>query len=233
MTEKLEKHYDEMWAGALKQFRLGQCNTDAFIDSLNDARRGITLLARPTGEIETKINNFKNNLKEADPDQYYYPSEDLHLTILSIISCYSGFRLESINSIEYSEVIERCLANPIEVQFHGMTASPSAVMVQGFPERDDLNLLRDKLREEFNDSVLESSIDSRYKINTAHFTIARFRKPIKNIDKFIETLSSFRDYSFGKMTINKLDLVYNDWYQRERSVKELDTFTLGKSHTSL
>lgn len=226
MNENLGRHYNEMWTTALEQFQEGKCSTDALINSSHDNRRGITLLAKPNNKLKSEITQFQDRLREIEPNQYYYPVSDLHLTILSIISCYIGFQLHSISPLRYAEVIRKCLRHPIDIKLKGITASKSGILIQGFPAHEGLEMLREKLREEFRLSRLEHSIDRRYKLTTAHLTIMRFRSPISNANKFTELLSSHRQVSFETMTIDKLHLVYNDWYQSTGKVKELDTFVL-------
>ncbi|UXX80098.1 AKAP7 2'5' RNA ligase-like domain-containing protein [Reichenbachiella carrageenanivorans] len=226
MSKYLMSHYAQMWEEAIRKFGEGSSEPDALIDDPADERRGITLLARPSTQLSAQIVDFQNKLKQEEPCQYYYPTSDLHLTVLSIISCYTGFRLTDIEVADYVEVIETCLEKPIQICFRGITASPSGILIQGFPEGEGLEKLRNALREAFRARSLQHSIDSRYKINTAHITVARLRRPLTNPEKMVALLECFRDFSFGGMTISILDLVFNDWYQQARKVKNLHTFSL-------
>ncbi|WP_456458055.1 2'-5' RNA ligase family protein [Reichenbachiella sp.] len=227
MNNEMERRYNEMWKNARSHFISGTCSIDDSIDDAEDLRRGITLLAKPNQEVKNEIFSFQRELKEIEPDQYYQPSDDLHLTILSIISCYVGFELAQIRTENYRHLIDECISEPIEIRFDGITASPSGILVQGFPKGDGLKSLRNELRNRFNLSQLHHSIDSRYKINTAHLTVMRFRKPIRDSKKLVQLLEEFRNFSFGKMRINQLQMVFNDWYQRTEIVKKLATFELS------
>ncbi|MES2576886.1 MAG: mutarotase, partial [Bacteroidota bacterium] len=106
----------------------------------------------------------------------------------------------------------------------GITASPSAIMLQGFTNSNSLDDLRNNLRTNFTNSGLQESIDKRYSINTAHATVARFRKKISHTEKLIAILEKYRNFDFGKFKVEKYHLVYNDWYQRKQFVKELHEF---------
>ena len=123
---------------------------------------------------------------------------------------------------EYVEIIEKSLVdvNEIEIDFRGITLSPSAIMLQGFPTDNSLNILRDKLRDNFKNSSLNQSIDSRYSITTAHSTVMRFQK------KLIEIIEKYRNHNFGQFTVDKIELVFNDWYQREKNTVKLCDFYL-------
>lgn len=229
MNKKLTDHYDKMWKSARLQFESGKCEMDSLIDDNEDQRRGITLLARLEDLLSAEISNFQRELKEVESTQYFQPITDLHLTILSIISCYAGFRLDQIVPEEYQRIIEACLPVPFTIRFEGITASPSGILIQGFPQNNTLDQLRDGLRIAFKNSNLQHSIDSRYKINTAHLTMMRFKKPLTNPEVFVKLLDKYRAHLFGTMEINHLNLVFNDWYQRTEKVQELATFELKQN----
>ncbi|POY38885.1 mutarotase [Flavobacterium alvei] len=222
----IKEHYDRLYENSIQQIRENNYSIDNQIDSVSDKRFGLTLIIRPDTETKNKIQVFLDELKEIDPDQYYYPNSDIHITVMSIISCYDDFDVASISILDYVAIIEKSLADigKIEINFQGVTASPSAIMLQGFTNTNSLNDLRNNLRTQFKDSGLEQSIDKRYSIQTAHSTVARFRKPISNKEKLLAIVEKYRDYNFGKFKVDGYYLVYNDWYQREKRVKELHKF---------
>lgn len=228
MSENLSDHYDKMWEGSIKKFENAECEVDLLIDDQKDNRRGITLMARPDLKLVDQIILLQNELKQLAPDQYYQPPLDLHLTILSIISCYSGFQLSQIDPEQYQRIIQECLSEPFSIQFKGITASPSGILIQGFLQGDGLQKLRNRLRHVFKSSKLQHSIDSRYRISTAHITVVRFRKNLSQPTELVRFLDKFRKHPFGSMTINQLHLVFNDWYQRKEIVTELATFDFDK-----
>ncbi len=88
---------------------------------------------------------------QLEPQQYYYPASDLHLTVLSLISCYSGFALSQIDTAAYVDLVKEVIADtgPFRLDFQGITASPSCVLVQGFFDNQQFNQLRAKLRSAF------------------------------------------------------------------------------------
>lgn len=222
----LKKHYDTLYKESIEKIATNTYHIDNQIDSPSDHRFGLTLIIRPDGSTKNAIQRFLNELKEIDPDQYYYPDSDIHVTVLSIISCYDGFDLASISIPDYVAIIEKSLVGipDLVINFQGITASPSAIMLQGFPDTNSLDDLRNNLRMNFKNSGLEQSIDKRYSIQTAHSTLARFRKPIDNKEKLLALLEEYRNFDFGAYKVEHYYLVYNDWYQREKWVKELHKF---------
>ncbi|MFZ1291544.1 MAG: hypothetical protein WAR79_15720 [Melioribacteraceae bacterium] len=226
----LSQHYKNLFSEFLNKVKSTNVLVDELIDSENDTRYGITLLIRPPIFIKNKIQIFLDDLRKIEPIQYYYRNSDIHITVMSIISCHNGFDLSKINLEDYFSVISKSIENEksFEIIFRGITATQSAIMVQGFWEENTLNNIRDNLRENFRQTDLEQSLDKRYSIKTAHSTIVRFRNDIKEKDKFIELLEKYRNYNFGKFGVNELEFVANDWYQKIEKVKLLKTFKLGK-----
>ncbi|MCX2741177.1 2'-5' RNA ligase family protein [Pontibacter anaerobius] len=225
----LPEHYDTLYRTSIEKIRSGQYQLDPLIDSAEDDRMGLTLLLRPDKQTKQQIQAFLSELRAIDPAQYYYPDSDIHVTVMSIIPCYSGFELGQISVPDYVELIRKSIPahSRIEISFKGITASPSCVMVQGFLSDNTLNHLRDNLRANFRDSDLEQSIDKRYAIQTAHATVARFRAPLRDTEAYLRVLEKYRNHDFSTFTVDTLELVHNDWYQREQFVQRLHRFNLG------
>lgn len=224
----LENHYKKLYHESINKISSDNYHIDTLIDSKNDRRFGLTLIIRPSNEIKTKIQDFLKNFKEIEPNQYYYPNSDIHITVMSIISCYSDFDMSKIDVQKYIDLTEKCILKGIDlnITFKGITASPSGVMVQGFMNNNELNDIRNRLRKEFKNSNVEQSLDKRYLIQTAHSTIIRFRKELSQKEKFLELLDNSINYDFGTFKVNKFELVYNDWYQREQYVKKIHEFVV-------
>lgn len=224
----LKKHYDDLYRASIKKINSNNFLIDNLIDSESDDRYGITLLIRPPDTIKNKIQQFLDELKKLEPNQYYYPNSDIHITVMSIISCYSGFKLTKIDIDKYSQLIVKSLKGNknFNINFRGITAAESSVMIQGFLSDPTLNYIRDNLRSNFRNSDLEQSIDKRYNIQTAHSTVVRFRSEVTNKLKFLDLLEKYREHNFGEFKVEKLELVGNDWYQRKVKVKTLKMFDL-------
>ncbi|GAB2542539.1 2'-5' RNA ligase family protein [Rufibacter soli] len=225
----LAAHYQSLWENAEQHFSAADYELDDQIDSPHDTRRGITLLARPKEPVRENIQNFLQDMSQLEPDLYYYPPTDFHITLLTIISCYPGFTLDQVQPQAYIDVVEQAL-RPIKkfkVVFMGVSASPSCVMVQGFPLGDELGKLREKVRMLFQSSVLLQSIDQRYTLQTAHSSLIRLPKPPAHPQAFLNKLREYRRQFFGSTEIRQVELVFNDWYQRRVNTQTLATFDLG------
>lgn len=225
----LADHYKKLWEKAVSGFQRNEFELDPFLLTPKDSRFGITLIARPEAKVKKEFKSFLAELKKIAPEQYYYPETDMHITILSVISCYEGFKLSLINPDAYTALVRTTVKSipGFSIDFRGVTASPSSIMIQGFPTDHYLNEIRDQLRVQFKKSMLQESIDKRYVIQSAHCTVARFKESLKNPADFIRQLNKYRNYQFGRSTVSELELVYNDWYQRKEKVKILNKFPLG------
>ncbi|TXK26409.1 mutarotase [Pontibacter qinzhouensis] len=225
---QLAAHYDALWQSSLQKFRQNKFELDPLLEDQQDQRFGITLLARLLPEVDARVQQFLDALRQVEPAQYYYPASDRHQTLLSIISCYQGFSLRQISVPDYVAVVQESLreVGPFAVELRGITASPSCIMLQGYPTDDSLGLLRNQLRKNFSASGLEQTIDKRYAIITAHSTVVRFVRPLQQPDAFLDKLLLYKDVNFGTSTITEAELVYNDWYQRQKHVKVLHRFRL-------
>ena len=224
----LTEHYNELYESSIRMIENEDYKTDLLIDSPNDRRFGITLLIRPPENIKNRIQVFLKDLKQVDPSQYYYPNSDIHITVMSIISCYEGFQLDQISIPNYVDLIKESLSgiDRFEIKYKGITASDSGIMIQGFPENEILNKLRNNLRIKFKNSDLEQSIDKRYSIQTAHSTAVRFRRKLQNKNEFLKIIESYKNADFGSFEIKELELVFNDWYQRQKKSKLLEKFRI-------
>lgn len=224
----LPTYYEKMYLDARDKIAAGSYTLDELIDAKTDKRFGLTLIARPPQHVLDEVHSFLDAVRQIEPEQYFYPGKDLHITVLSVVSCYDGFSLEELVVKEYVEVINKCIGHfgTFNIDFTGITASPGAAMLRGMPAGDILNSLRDALRKEFKSSTLFHTIDKRYTIFTAHSTVLRFRKPLRNPQKFLLLLEKFRNHSFGAFHVAQVDLVFNDWYQRSGAGKLLHRFHL-------
>ena len=224
----LKEHYDKLYQDSIKKIQSNSYQVDKLIDSDNDKRFGITLLLRPDNSVKANIQKFLSEIRSIEPNQYFYRDSDLHVTVMSIISCYDGFNLSQIRIEDYVETIKKSIRgmNCFKIEFIGLTASPSCLMVQGFLENNTLNQVRDNLRINFKNTDLEQSIDKRYAIQTSHSTIFRLKNRLSDKENFLGKVNEYRDFYFGTFEVDTLELVFNDWYQRKEYVKTLCKFSL-------
>ena len=225
----LEHHYEQMYQQAKPELQAGRVVIDPWLGQAGDDRYGLTILLRLTQEVEDKVQAALDEFRAIEPGQYYYPASDLHVTVLSVVSCQSGYVLPEGLVHRYVEVVKQALQGvpPFSLSFRGLTASPEAIMVRGYMEDDTLNKVRTSLRQMLLKSGLPQTMDKRYVLQTAHATVLRFAKPLLQGQRLVAMLEQFGDYEFGRARMAELELVYNDWYQRRAKVMTLARFPLG------
>lgn len=228
-NDKLKDQYDRLYRESVRSISKNNVTIDPLIGDATDARYGISLLIYPPDGVKQVISQFLLTLGNSEPEQYYYPSSDIHSTIMSIISCYGGFTLDKIDVSHYVNILHDCISMipPFPISYRGVTLSPSCIMIQGFASHTYLDILRNNLRNAFRHSGLEHSIDKRYAIATIHATVVRFRKSVIDVSRLLTLLNEHRNTDFGTFQVDRMVLVGNDWYQRDAYVQRLHEFVLG------
>ncbi|MCU7618493.1 2'-5' RNA ligase family protein [Chryseobacterium sp. PBS4-4] len=216
--------YDQLYHTSKHFIRSGKIDIDQnLVHKKKDQRRGLSIIVRPDEHAANEISKFQEKLRSVDDGQYFQPIADLHTTILSVISAYDGFKLENIDPEQYSNVICESLKDhkPFTLTIHGVTCSEGAIMIQGFNHDERLQMLRENLRQSFQQSRLKNSIDSRYSLKTAHLTAVRYLRTLKDPLTYDHLIEKYRDYDFGAFEVSELEFVYHDWYQSRKIVKIL------------
>ena len=226
---KLQNLYDAMWRAARGRIESGRIECDEILaKGVLDRRRGLTLIARPPLAGRQKVKRFLRELKGIEPEQYYYPASDLHMTVLCV-------QHATVRHAQYSKKLEDFLAAtdaalrgaaPMRIKFRGVTASAGAVVAQGFVADGTLDELREELRRQLRSRKLTQGLDVRYRLETAHMTLVRFRAPLRDGRRFAAALRHARERFFGVMEIKNLALVKNDWYMTRRQLEVLKRYRL-------
>ncbi|MCF2946603.1 hypothetical protein L0668_00660 [Paraglaciecola aquimarina] len=225
----MKNYYQQMWQQGIAAIQQKNEVPDPNIGDLRDTRRGITLLARLPKKVTKQVSTFLVELDKICPNQYCYPESDMHLTIMSIVSCKTGFAFDPKVGTEYLNVLKTALQGigKFSVDFSGISVSNSAVLLTGYTNNLFLEKLRANTREAIRKSNLLHSMDTRYKIKTAHSTVMRYKSPISNSLQLIQFLTNNQFRQFGEMQVDNLELVFNDWYQTQEQSKFIGKISLN------
>jgi 2'-5' RNA ligase len=226
---ELQHHYATMRQRAAHQLGHGQAEVDPWLTQLTpDERRGLTLRARPPAPLATRIQEVVAAFQQLEPDQYYYPASELHLTVSALIAAYPGFTLQQLAPRAYQQAVGQSLAqsSPFTLSYSGVTASPGAILLQGFPQGDALTQLRTQLKHGVEQAGLWHSIDARYALQTAHITLVRFQAPLRQPAQLVQLLDAYQQTFIGAFVVDTLELVYTDWYHRAAHTVLLETYSL-------
>ena len=226
----MQNIYDQLWEKSIGRLARGECEIDKQIDSPVDTRRGISVIMRLGEQVGEAIAGFLSRVRESEPEQYFYPDSDRHITVLTIISCVEDFRPEDIDQESYTAILRDCSTGlePLVLKLNGVTATTSCLMLQGFPVGDGLALLRERLRTGFGESPLHHSMDSRYRREAAHSTVVRFRRPLRDPGRLVGLLEDHCETEFGTLRADSVEMVGTDWYLRRAHTRLLSRIDLGQ-----
>lgn len=225
----LAARYDALWNAAAPEVRAGRAALDPWpARKDDDHRRGVTLLARPSESVTRELCALMDELRALEPDQYYHPPEDLHITVLSLVSATVDYadRMHMVDGFRAAIAEAAGRAAPFTIDAAGVTLSPAAVLAQGFPRDDGLERLRAVVRESLAVRGLAGGLDARYRLQTAHSTMVRFIAPLRDPARFVDTLRTARKRVFGATTVAALELTLSDWYQSAGRTCLLGAFSL-------
>ena len=221
--------YDQLWREAEQAFKAGEPQIDPNLaDKSKDRRRCVTLLLRPSGQVQSRVKEFSDELAAAFPGQYFYRPEEFHVTVLSIISGSEFWRNEMRHLAAFRVMLRGILhrQRAFKLRFRGVTATPGTVLVQGFPVDDGLAKIRAEIRREFSRSGFGHTLDRRYTISAAHLTLMRFRQPEADWKQLAARLEANRQTDFGETTVAALQLNWGDWYASADMVRLLEEYRL-------
>jgi 2'-5' RNA ligase len=224
------ERYDRLWAEAERHFRSGQVEIDPHLrDRASDRRLGLTVIGRPSAGACHRFASFLKKVKQIAPGQHFYRDDEFHLTILSLFTATDAFEPYWDNRAAYQQAVDQALLSgqPFTVHYQGVNASRNAVMIQGFSQGRQLDLLRDGLRQTLNEAGFGGGLDQRYAIETAHSTVMRFKAQPTNLPGLLTLLSDNRATAFGSTTFDELLLVKNVWYMSHDKVEVLARYSLA------
>ena len=210
----LDNHYNSiLYANRAKILAGG--NGDPFLKKApTDNRMSLVVLIRISSDVAEKINGCIHELKGIEPDLYYYPAKDFHITVIDVLKGEEGREIPS-NIAEYIRCIEECSKSisPFKIEFDGLTASDNAVLVRGYYE-DQLLTFREKLREQLRQRGL--ALEERYKTISSHVTIARLHSKFQSPEKLLEYIEKPR--VFGTLTVSNMEISFHNWYDSQKEV---------------
>jgi 2'-5' RNA ligase len=223
--------YEKLWQDAAAAFERGEPKLDAHLpDKARDTRRGVTLVFRPSATALDEVEKFIGRLEAVCPGQYFYRREEMHVTVLSIITMTELWREEMERFEQCRHIINEVLdgQRSFKIKFRGITASPDSVMIQGFPLDDGLATIRDALREAFARAGFGDMLDRRYKVTAAHISIMRFCETGADTKRLLAFLKENREIEFGECEVGSLELIWGDWYASAETIEVLEKYSLKK-----
>ncbi len=211
---RLETHYCNIYKQNRSKLLQGGVGDVFLVSPETDARMSLALLIRIDESISGRIYESLEKIEAVEPNLYFYPKEDFHITVMDILK---GIPNRAIpDNIEaYIQCIKECTdtIEPFHIEFRGMTASDNAVLVKGYYEYG-LEKLRRLLRKIFAEKHL--LLEERYETFSSHITVVRIPDKLTNPDKFITCIQT--DDNFGTMKVDSFEFVFHNWYDSQKTV---------------
>ncbi len=221
--------YDDLWREGAAAIERGDVHLDPHLRNRHqDRRRGWSLIIRPNQDARDAIHAVIQDIRTSEPDQHYYHPDELHVTVLSLFAPTEAFAEHHHKYATYQAAL-RTAFKQIErfrIEFCGITATRDGLMMQGFAEQNALNLLRDHLRAILTARGLGGTLDTRYRIETAHATIVRFQAPLRNPSGFLTHLRRLRASATARTVCASVQWVKNDWFLSRDIVEVFEEFDL-------
>ena len=210
----LDNHYDSILATNREKVLAGGIGDPLLKNALTDSRMSLVVLIRISPDVAERINCCLDDLKGIEPNLYYYPAKDFHITVMDVLKGEEGREIPP-NITEYINCIEECSKDisPFRIEFDDLTASDNAILVRGYYD-DQLMVFRQKLRDMLKQRGL--SLEERYKTISSHVTIARLHSKFQNPERLLDYIEKPR--SFGTMTVSNMEISFHNWYDTRKKV---------------
>lgn len=245
--EKLREAYKGLWKSSRQSLFDGKVVADpAFGPKKGDL--GISLVYELNqSQVRDRVNEIIEKLKEIDPEHYYYPEVDRHGTVIAFDVPSEEFALKKDKQDtrerigKYKKIVAKVLNKiaPFWVSFAGLTASKSAVMLEGYPENssseiveNSMEVLRDAIREVASKEVL--GLREQYAKGKGIFThscFIRFKKDkLENPEKFVKIFEQEDKALFEEPVLFKVDkmkLSILNWLNEEKRREVLGEYELA------
>jgi hypothetical protein len=169
-------------------------------------------LTRCAGDIATLLG----------PRHFVYGPDAMHITLRQFEGYRADVPLDDANVRSYGQVLFSFASrqSPLAIELRGLAASPTGIVVQGWPVvdlRGIRNDLHDSLEE--NRAPLLGPEAARIDLRrTAHASLAIFGGPVRDAAALVAFIESHRSTSFGALRVDRVWLVA---YRRTRASVEL------------
>ncbi len=153
-----------------------------------------TIVTRPSESVKQTIQGLIGKLKDLEPKHFYYPSENLHLTILGGITT-------QLDSDVFAN-LEPVFSN-YKLNFHLQGIRPSSPII-AYPDDFSIHTLRDKIRETLGTEGENYSALNYYYEHIAWVNIMRFHQTPGS--EFIALLQTFHSEYFGDFQAETIEV---------------------------
>ena len=197
MEDHFQQQFREESLGQLK--KLDPENIVLFDDK--DIPPNYTLVIRPNEQTLQVFKKFYAHLQDIEPNHYYYPENDLHLTVIGNIP--TSTNLDNLVETISSEIVKRNLI----FKLWGLGSNIFCSSVSAYPVDFSLHELRDGIRSKIGTHGDDYSniLESYEYVGWINY-LRYLQKPSQ---EFLNMLFSYKDTNFGEMQPSVIQLYLN------------------------
>jgi hypothetical protein len=218
--------YDAIHAANIDDLRHGRIDTDPLLlPGAGDPRRGVSLIIPVQGSRE-HYQELVNRFSQVEPDQYYYPFEDLHITIFDFIQGSAAYQRSNDRNRQFLQISREAASDiqPFRLQQQGVVFSRTAGLIRGYDDNILVDM-REKIRKRLQELNLPN--DERYASESAHTTFMRFPCQLRNPQALAELIEQQREIDLGSEKITFCQLVEHDWYNTRSRTRIIGRVEFG------
>lgn len=199
---------------------------EAFRPGFDAGARGYVLQIAASDSLDG-YDDLISGFREVEPDQYYYPESDIHVTVFEFVSVRSDFRNYEKDIGAFEEVCTEALreVGPFEIALLGTVFTRTSGILAGYDD-DILTEIRDGIRNRSRARGIAPL--ERYRSESAHISFMGYRAELRDRRGFLKLAKATRDLDLGTMTVRRLELVEHDWLNRIGERTLLREYELGK-----
>lgn len=218
--------YENIRDANLARLAAGQVELDGTLAAGRpDTRRGVSLVIGVRGLTDAYA-ALVQRFRSVDPQQYYYPENDLHVTVFDFLTARNGYAENAELERAYLDLARDAAREtpPFRLRLAGVVFSAAAGLIKGYDD-DQLVALRARIRACMAERGLP--IDERYASRSAHASFARFRNPPLDPARLMETIRASEETGLGELQVDSLELVEHDWYNAAASRRAIGDLALA------
>jgi hypothetical protein len=226
----VQAEYDRIAADGMRTLLTGQAVPEA-LPTDGEPRWGVSAVLRPAGQTAASMMQLIAELGLlADEEHLWYAESGLHTTIRSIEPFRTIVPGDDKAVAGYFDALVRVAsATPhIGIEYRGVIASPSGVLVQGLPQSAALQECRERLHAEIQDKVPANAMELKSRRVTAHVSLGVFRNSqLHQPRQLADYIKARKELPLGLVTYDHIDLVRYHFTPDQIDVSVLGTASLG------
>jgi hypothetical protein len=179
----------------------------------SDQRYGVNLIVRPPPPVIGYIESLQKRLRVREPDQYFYPAGDLHLTLVEICSSRPQAEIELLAAAVAQALPQLLQAMPRALLVHSLLGyDQRACALHFLPTDQAIQTLRHDLVNQLAAHAI--MVAPRYAPQSAHVTFMRYVRPLRTeLTAWVETLKHAAPESPLEWLVDSVWLTWGaTWY---------------------